>query len=105
LTAVDGTFIFHDISTGVYLVDVLDVQYHFSQLKIKVAAETDQVHLACEYTLLESAVSIQVNVVDYKYPGATKQPGQYPLQFKAHAPLKYFEVHSCVLSFEPMALT
>lgn len=51
----DGSFTFHDIPTGIYLLDVLSIRQVFSKMKIKVSAEEGS-----------------VNVVEFKYPGAIR---------------------------------
>ena len=55
LSRIDGRFTFHDIPTGIYLLDVLSINQVFSQLKIKVTAETES-----------------IDVVEFKYPGAMR---------------------------------
>ena len=71
----DGLFTFHDVQTGVYLLDVSSVKETFPQMKLKVVAE-------------EGSIS----VVEYKYPGAKKVAASYPIMLKAIAPIKYFQV-------------
>jgi len=34
LTRADGSFVFHDVKPGVYLLDVLSVDYFFSQVSL-----------------------------------------------------------------------
>jgi Protein of unknown function (DUF2012) len=55
ISRIDGRFTFHDVPTGVYLLDVLSIHHVFSQMKIKVAAEEGV-----------------INVVEFKYPGAMR---------------------------------
>lgn len=55
LSRIDGKFTFHDVPSGIYLLDVLSIHQVFSQMKLKVAAESNE-----------------VEVVEYKYPGAMR---------------------------------
>lgn len=73
LTRVDGSFTFHDIPTGVYILDASTVHYIFPQMKLKVASD-------------EGTIS----VLEYKYPGAAKIPSQYPIILKALSSVNYF---------------
>jgi ER membrane protein complex subunit 7 len=52
--------------------DVYSSVYHFPQLKVKVSAE-----------------NASVSAVEYKYPGAPRQPAVYPLQIQAIVPMIY----------------
>lgn len=71
----DGSFTFHDVQSGVYLLDVSSEKETFPQMKLKVVAE-------------EGSIS----VVEYKYPGAKKVAANYPILLRAIAPVKYFQV-------------
>jgi len=73
-TAADGSFQFHEIPSGIYLLDVLAVHQVFSQMKLKVSAENGTVH-----------------AVEYKYPGAKRLPASYPLFLNAIVPITYFQ--------------
>lgn len=72
ISRIDGRFTFHDVPTGVYLLDVLSIHHVFSQMKIKVAAEEGV-----------------INVVEFKYPGAMRMQTSkchvksYPIQFSS----------------------
>jgi hypothetical protein len=55
---IDGKFTFHDIPSGIYLLDVLSIHQVFSQMKIKVVAEEEV-----------------ISVVEFKYPGAMRMQG------------------------------
>lgn len=55
LSRMDGRFTFHDIPSGIYLLDVLSINQVFSQMKIKVKAEEES-----------------IDVVEFKYPGAMR---------------------------------
>ena len=56
------------------MLDVLSVDLVFSQYKLKVNAETST-----------------VNVVEYKYQGATRAQAPYPLLLSPHTKLNYFQ--------------
>ena len=55
---IDGKFTFHDIPSGIYLLDVLSIHQVFSQMKIKIVAEEEI-----------------ISVVEFKYPGAMRMQG------------------------------
>eukprot|EP01038_Epipyxis_sp_PR26KG_P015793 gene15793-21389_t len=75
INRVDGSFIFHEIPSGVYLLDVSSVKEIFPQMKIKVNAEGGEIF-----------------VVEYKYPGAPKIKAPYPIVLIALTPVNYFQV-------------
>ena len=75
-TRPDGGFVFHDVEPGVYLLDVLSVDYIFSQVKLN----------------LPKAGGEAIRCLEYRYPGAAKQPMAYPLELAAHVKQQYFEV-------------
>ena len=75
-TRPDGAFVFHDVAPGVYLLDVLSVEYIYSQVKLN----------------LPAAVDGEIRCLEYKYPGAAKQPIAYPLELRPHVRQQYFEV-------------
>mmetsp|Transcript_28313 Transcript_28313/g.58065 ORF Transcript_28313/g.58065 Transcript_28313/m.58065 type:complete len:219 (-) Transcript_28313:99-755(-) len=72
---VDGGFTFHDVKPGVYLLDVLSDEAMFSQVKINLPTEPEG----------------KVRCLEYRYPGAPKQPTSYPLNLVAHTKIRYFE--------------
>lgn len=74
MTAADGSFQFHEIPSGIYLLDVLSIHQAFPQMKLKVSAENGTVH-----------------AVEYKYPGAKRLPANYPLVLNAIVPITYFQ--------------
>merc|ERR1719198_1451489 len=74
-TKVDGSFIFHDVVPGVYLLDVLSTAHMFSQVKISLPASPVE----------------KVRCLEYKFPGSPKAPIAYPLHLSAHARARYFE--------------
>lgn len=76
-TRPDGAFVFHDVKPGVYLLDVLSVEYIFSQVKLNLPAAAAEGTIRC---------------LEYKYPGAAKQPIGYPLELKPHVRQQYFEI-------------
>ena len=55
LSRIDGRFTFHDVPTGIYLLDVLSINQVFSQMKLKISAEEEI-----------------IDVVEFKYPGAMR---------------------------------
>jgi len=75
MTGVDGTFAFHDVPPGIHLLDVLSPLAMFPQVKLNVPSEPDG----------------KVKALEYKYPGAPKQPAAYPLELAALAKMQYFE--------------
>jgi len=79
LSTVDGRFKFYDVASGIYLLDVSDPRYIFSQFKVKVTAETGS-----------------VSVIEYKFPGAQRLPVAYPLKISPLSGLAYFQRHEKV---------
>jgi len=75
LSLVDGSFVFHHVPPGIYLLDVLSGAALFSQVKINLPSDPDG----------------KIKCLEYRFPGAQKQPMSYPLDLQAHAKLKYFE--------------
>lgn len=73
VTKIDGKFTFHDVETGIYLLEVNAVDLAFPQMKVKVD---------------KSAGSI--SVVEYKFPGASRTPASHPIELIALIKLKYF---------------
>ncbi|KAJ1458119.1 hypothetical protein M885DRAFT_514218 [Pelagophyceae sp. CCMP2097] len=74
-TRLDGSFVFHDVKPGVYLLDVLSTEFVFSQVKINLPSQADQ----------------QVRCLEYKYPGAAKNALAYPIRLDAHLKYEYFD--------------
>lgn len=72
----DGSFVFYDVQPGIYLLDVLSVDYFFSQIKLSLPDSIDQ----------------QIQCVEYKYPGATKVAAPYPLRLVGGGKKQYFDV-------------
>lgn len=58
LTARDGSFAFRDVTAGVYLLEVLSPNFHYSAVKIKVDDKTGII--AIEYKVLPAAASRRV---------------------------------------------
>ena len=71
----DGSFMFHDVRPGVYLLDVLSTSHFFSQVKLN----------------LPNDAGSAVRCLEYKFPGAPKQSIDYPLKLMSHARKQYFE--------------
>jgi len=74
-TKADGTFNFHDVLPGIYLLDVLSPHHYFSQVKVN----------------LPSSPADRIRCLEYHYPGANKQSLSYPIVLTAHGPTWYFE--------------
>mmetsp|Transcript_22820 Transcript_22820/g.29590 ORF Transcript_22820/g.29590 Transcript_22820/m.29590 type:complete len:214 (+) Transcript_22820:85-726(+) len=74
-TKADGSFNFHDVIPGIYLLDILSTSHYFSQVKVN----------------LPSNPAERIRCIEYQYPGANKQPLSYPMTLTAHAPTWYFE--------------
>jgi hypothetical protein len=77
LTARDGTFTFYDIPSGIYSLDVRNIYYVFSSLKIKVSFKNE---------------TSKIDVIEYKYPGAKKSASSYPIVLPALAKNSYFQL-------------
>ncbi|CAN0199767.1 unnamed protein product [Ectocarpus sp. 6 AP-2014] len=73
LTARDGSFAFRDVAAGVYLLEVLSPNFHFSAMKIKVDDMTG------------------IIAIEYKYPGAPRKEAIHPLLLTAHTKWNHFE--------------
>jgi hypothetical protein len=56
------------------LVDIQSIDHLFSQIKIKVIAESNS-----------------ITAVEYKYPGAPRLAASYPLAFSPHVKVSYFQ--------------
>ncbi len=76
LSRQDGSFAFYNVDTGIYLLEVMSVEFAFPQMKVKVDKDKD---------------GGTVNVVEYKYPGANRTPATHPIRLVALTPLKYFQ--------------
>lgn len=94
LSRQDGSFVFFDIPSGIYALDVLSIKYAFPQVKIKVdtelanggpsIAETSTADAGVNgdsqpmetgnYTVGIHKHSQAISVVEYKYPGAARIP-------------------------------
>jgi hypothetical protein len=74
MTAGDGSFRFYDVPSGIYLLDVLDTNFVFSTMKLKVDTDAQE-----------------VNVVEYKYPGAKRVAADYPIVLQPHTRTGYFQ--------------
>lgn len=69
----NNTFSFHDVPTGVHVLDVHCHTYHYSQVKIQI---------------LEGE---EPKCIEYFYPGAKKSPISHPLTLYTNAKLNYFQ--------------
>lgn len=76
LSRQDGSFAFYNVDTGIYLLEVMSVEFAFPQMKVKVDKDKD---------------GGTINVVEYKYPGANRTPATHPIRLVALTPLKYFQ--------------
>ncbi|CAN0266450.1 unnamed protein product, partial [Scytosiphon promiscuus] len=73
LTARDGSFAFRDVTPGVYLLEVLSPNFHYSSMKIKVDDMTG------------------IIAIEYKYPGAPRKEAIHPVLLTAHTKWNHFE--------------
>ena len=111
---VDGGFTFHDVKPGVYLLDVLSDEAMFSQVRktggggvprgtsppflLRDASDTaltPSTRTTCDPQVkinLPTDLEGKVRCLEYRYPGAPKQPTTYPLNLVAHTKIRYFEV-------------
>ena len=78
LSSLDGSFTFYDVDAGIYLLEVLCVEFAFPQMKVKIENYEDN-------------TAGSISVVEYKYPGANRTPGTHPIKLVALTPLKYFQ--------------
>ena len=76
LTTVSGHFSFYDIPSGVYILDVSEPNFAFSQMKLKIDSGN---------------LTKPVTAVEYKFPGAKRRPAEYPLVLVPHTRIGYFE--------------
>lgn len=72
----DGSFIIYNVKPGIHQLDVHDLNFHFSQVKVQ---------------LLEESMD-SPKCLEYVYLGSKKQSTPYPLVLTAHASYQYFEV-------------
>ena len=117
MTTISGDFAFYEVPAGVYALDVNDIEYTFSQLKIKVSfddasngGESDGDGDSDGSESSNSVNSVpKITVIEYKYPGAQKVAGSYPLVLTALAKNNYLPVKEGLNLFKmilgnPMAL-
>mmetsp|Transcript_25634 Transcript_25634/g.76966 ORF Transcript_25634/g.76966 Transcript_25634/m.76966 type:complete len:217 (-) Transcript_25634:29-679(-) len=71
----DGRFVFHEVPAGVYLLDVLSVEFVFSQVKLSLPEDPREA----------------IRCLEYKYPGAPKAALAYPVELTPHLRYEYFE--------------
>lgn len=76
----DGNFTIHDITPGIYLIDVNSPTYHFSQVKCLFKPEA-----------VNEGKPV-FSCLEYLYPGAPKQAVTSMLVLNALATYEYFEV-------------
>ena len=69
----DGKFTFHNVDTGIYLLEVNAVNLAFPQMKVKV-----------------DKAEGTISVVEYKFPGASRTTAAHPIELVALTKLKYF---------------
>ena len=81
LSRADGSFTFYNVDAGIYLLEVLCVEFAFPQIKVKIVKGE-------EY---DGGDEETISVVEYKYPGANRTPGSHPIKLIALTPLKYFQ--------------
>ena len=71
----DGSFVIYNVKPGIHQLDIHDLNFHFSQVKVQ---------------LLEESMDAP-KCLEYAYPGAAKKSIPYPLVLTAHASYQYFE--------------
>ncbi|CAH0513463.1 unnamed protein product [Peronospora belbahrii] len=69
----DGSFLFHDVAPGRYVVDIPSTRFLFSQYKVDVGVDG------------------LIRALEYKYVGASKTSANYPLLVEPVKQLDYFE--------------
>ena len=93
----DGTFQFHNVKPGIYVVNVVSTLHHFGEIKIDVRS------------------SGKVRALLFPYAGAKKVPTVYPLHFRVQGNHQYFVArpqlsilsifrHPMILMMVPMML-
>jgi hypothetical protein len=85
----DGSFAVERVPPGIHVLDVHDTVYHFSQFKIQVLAEGGGGDNSDN-----NVDSPNINILEYYYPGATKQPRTLPIVWTPLATYDYFEHRS-----------
>jgi ER membrane protein complex subunit 7 len=85
----DGNFTLYDLPPGIYLIDVLSVNHHFSQVKCQYKPQVAP-------TGAETAMTLEppkpvVSCLEYLYPGAPKRVLDEFLVIYALAEIQYFE--------------
>jgi ER membrane protein complex subunit 7 len=78
----DGNFTLYDLTPGIYLIDVLSVNHHFSQVKCQYRPDDADV--------LENKKPA-LSCLEYMYPGAPKRVLDQILIIHALAEIQYFE--------------
>jgi ER membrane protein complex subunit 7 len=78
----DGNFTLYDLTPGIYLIDVLSVNHHFSQVKCQYKPDDADV--------LENKKPA-LSCLEYVYPGAPKRVLDQILVIHALAEIQYFE--------------
>merc|ERR1719498_757082 len=115
ITTISGDFAFYEVPAGVYALTVNDIKYSFSQLKIKVsfddtADDSDgSVGSGISSGNEGKMIAPKITVIEYKYPGAQKLAGSYPLVLTALVKNNYLPVKEGLNIFKmifgnPMAL-
>jgi ER membrane protein complex subunit 7 len=78
----DGNFTLYDLTPGIYLIDVLSVNHHFSQVKCQYKPD--------DVDVLENKKPA-LSCLEYVYPGAPKRVLDQILVIHALAEIHYFE--------------
>lgn len=113
MTTISGEFAFYEVPTGVYTLNVNDIEYTFSQLKIKVSFEDGNASgdeaIGGSVGDNTGITEPKITVIEYKYPGAQKLAGSYPLVLTALVKNNYLPVKEGLNIFKmifgnPMAL-
>ena len=113
MTTISGEFAFYEVPAGVYTLNVNDIEYTFSQLKIKVTF--DDANSSGDEIVGQNrggnteTTAPKITVIEYKYPGAQKMAGSYPLVLTALVKNNYLPVKEGLNIFKmifgnPMAL-
>ena len=76
----DGTFRFQDIPSGIYLLEIFHRDLVYSTYKINIPSSKEN-----------SNTHTNIQIVEYKYPGAPKLPSKYPIEALPVAGAFYFE--------------
>jgi ER membrane protein complex subunit 7 len=79
----DGNFTLYDLTPGIYLIDVLSVNHHFSQVKCQYKPDDD-------VDVVENKKPA-LSCLEYVYPGAPKRVLDQILVIHALAEIQYFE--------------